>query len=541
MSEVYRRLAEGLPRGVQAVLPFPADARGAAAWIDALPRTDAAATRTALLDALTALATPGGMKGGSRREIADRLRPVVLDVALSTQRAYAGKPLPLAGELGRLPGELAQLHLRLAHGYRLAAADLCAPSGSLPWLRGGQVTEALQVASHHYVEALRTAWRVYAGHPPEAWRGLHRCYHFAVARDLAGRPSVDPLHPGAPTLRQRYLQVLLMAVLHPRAHSQVEQDKLWMLCAAFVPASPLRDAPSADSAGVPDDADEGPGGRSPPRQWLGLAAFAAAVESALAASKIEKGIVVPDQGMPQEFATDTLRKLRRAFSQAAARQFLRLDGGHALETVVGLSGLHYLASGERDFDHFARDLLGETGVGATPGRAAWAAGSGESTSRTRPMAAVAIDQSLGGYRVRWNGESAPRLRVGELVGLRPLDEEEGDWMVGLLRWLRYEPDGQVMAGVELLSREAMPVALAPSAPGRPPLRALELRSIDGGDDWLYLAAQRLPQGEAFAVARDSEAGTELIDRRPDGLLGDLRLLQSFGDYFLYRHATAASP
>lgn len=534
MTEVYRRLAEGLPSGQRDTLPFAADARRAAEWVEALPRADATTTRRALLKALSGLATAGGMKGGTRREIADILRPVVLDVAVSTQRAYAGKPLPLSGELGLLPVELAQLHLLLGHAYRLAAADLCAPSGSLPWLRGGQVAVALQIASHHYVEALRTAWRVYAGHPAEVWRGLHRCYHFAVARELESRAAADPLIPGAPSLQHRHVQVLLMAVLHPRGHAQAEQDRLWVLCASFVEASPLRDSPTATSVGVPDDADEGPGGRTPPRQWLDLVGFAAAVESALSASKIEKGIVVPEQGMPVEFATDTLRKLRRAFSQAAARQFIRLDGGHTLETVIGLSGLHYLASGERDFDHFARDLLGESG--AVSSRAAWAAGSGDSSSRTRPMPAIAVDQSLGGYRVRWSGEDALRLRVGELVGLRLPDEEGGEWMIGLLRWLRYEADGQVMAGVELLSREAVPVVLASSTADRAPMRALELRPTYGGDDWLYLSAQRLPQGETISVARDIEPGADTLDRRPDGLLVDLRLLQVLGDYFLYRHA-----
>ena len=534
MTEVYRRLAEALPPGVQAALPFPADARRAAEWIEGLPRTDITATRRALLKALDALATPSTLKGGARREIVEVLRPIAIDVALSTQRMYAGKPLPLAGELGVLPGELAQLHLRLAHAYRLAAADLCAPSGSLPWLRGSQVTEALQAASHHYVEALRTAWRVYATLPAEAWRGLHRCYQFAVARELERRPSTDALVPDAPTLQQRQLQVLLMSILNPRGYSQPEQDKLWSLCASFVPASPLRDGPTATSVGVPDDADEGPGGKAPPRQWLDLVSFATAVESAIAASNGEKGIVVPDHGLPQEYPTDTLRKLRRAFSLAAARQFIRLDAGHAIETVVGLSGVHYLASGERDFDHFARDLLGD--LADAPARAAWSAGSGESSAKVAVATATVVDQSLGGYRIRWGLDGATRLRVGEVVGLRVVDDEDDEWMLGILRWLRYDPDGQVLAGVELLSRAVAPVVLASTSPGKSPWRALELRPTYGGDDWLYLAGQRLPQGEALAVAREVDAVADLLDKRPPGRLPDLRLLQVMGDYFLYRHA-----
>ncbi|MFN9967875.1 MAG: hypothetical protein ACK52N_13685 [Lysobacteraceae bacterium] len=534
MSEVYRRLAEPQPSGLQGTLPFPADARRAAEWIEALPRTDVAATRRSLLKALEALATLSTLKGGTRREIAEVLRPIVVDVALSTQRTYAGKPLPLAGDLAGLPGELSQLHLRLAHAYRLAAADLCAPSGSLPWLRGARVTAALQIASHHYVEAMRVAWRVYAGLPPGAWRGLHRCYRFAIARELERRPSTDTLVSDAATLQQRQLQVLLMSVLKPRGYAQSEQDKLWTLCGAFVPHAPLRDSPTATSVGVPDDADEGPGGKAPPRQWLDLVSFAAAVESAIAASNGEKGIVVPDDGPPQEFPTDTLRKLRRALSSAAARQFIRLDAGHAVDTVFGLSGVHYLVSGERDFDRFARDLLVDRP--AAPERAAWSAGSGDSSAKVAMASATVFDQSLGGYRIRWGLDGATRLRVGEIVGLRLVDEDDDEWMLGILRWLRYDPDGHVLAGVELISRAVAPVVLASTSAGRAPWRALELRPTYGGDDWLYLASQRLPQGEALAVARESDPAADLLDQRPSGRLADLRLLQVLGDYFLYRHA-----
>jgi hypothetical protein len=160
MGEVYRRLGETLPPGLRAELPFGPDAKRAAGWIETLPRADVAATRRALLRALEALSSTHALKGATRREIAEVLRPAILDNALSTQRLFAGKPLPLAGDLAGLPGELEQLHLRLAHAYRMAAADQCAPSGSLPWLRGGQVAEAVQRATYHYGEALLVAWRV---------------------------------------------------------------------------------------------------------------------------------------------------------------------------------------------------------------------------------------------------------------------------------------------------------------------------------------------------------------------------------------------
>lgn len=535
MGEVYRRLAETLPPGLRGDLPFAPDAKRAAAWIETLPRADVTASRRALLRALEALSTTA-LKGATRREIAEVLRPVVLDNALSTQRLYAGKPLPLAGELAAVPAELAQLHLRLAHAYRMAAADQCAPSGSLPWLRGGQVTEAVQRAVHHYGEALFVAWRVYADLPVDAWRGLHRTYRFAVARELERRPSSDPLLPGLPNIRQRYVELLLMDVLNPRAFSQADQDRIWAMCQAFAASTPLRDTPSATAVGVADDADEGPAGKAPARHHLDLVGFAAAVEAALAVSGGESGAVAPEHGAPIQMSADGLRKMRHGFSHAVARQFTRLDAGHTVETAFGLSGLHYQASGERDFDAFARQVFGEALFETT--RASWSAGSADVSARATRIPAVVVDQSLGGYRMRWTQDNQLRVRVGEIVGIHVGDHDDpSDWMLGVLRWLRYEADGHVMAGVELLSRAAAAVALlGVGSASRGPLRALELRPPYGGGDWLYLSAQRLPQGEPLRIGREQEAVDRWLERRPEDVLDDLRLVQTLGDYFLYRYA-----
>ena len=541
MVEVYRRLGEVLPPGLRSDLPFPPDAKRANAWVESLPRADIAATRRSLLAALGALATSTALRGSARREIAEVLRPVVIETALSTQRLYAGKPFPLAGDLAPLPADVAQLHLRLAHAYRRAAADQCAPSGNLPWLRGGQVADAVQRAVHHYVEALRVAWRAYADAPADAWRGLHRTCRFATARELERRPSSDPLLPGLAPLYQRYAQVLLMDVIGPRSFSSSEQDALWALCEAAAPKSPLADSPSSTSVGVPDDADEGAGGKAPPRQHLDLVHAATAVEAAIAAADDESGTVVFDHGLPVKLGIDALRKLRRAFSHAAARQYTRLEAGHAVETVFGLVALHFQASGERDFDAFARQAFEAVEGEDEAQRAAWSAGSADvSAARVSRVAATVVDQSLGGYRIRWAQDTSLRLRIGELVGVHVGDiDDPADWMLGVLRWLRYEQDGQVLGGVELLSRAVAAVAILGGGGAlQSPLRALELRPPYGGDEWLYLAARRLPQGETLRIGREHELADRLLDRRPDGRVRDLRLLKTLGDYFLYRYSPA---
>ena len=63
----------------------------------------------------------------------------------------------------------------------------------------------------------------------------------------------------------------------------------------------------------------------------------------------------------------------------------------------------------------------------------------------------------------WEHIDGVRVRVGELVGLAPPadDDEPQDWMVGCIRWLRIDPGGSMDAGIELLARRSLPVAVRP--------------------------------------------------------------------------------
>src|SRR3546814_19589191 len=80
------------------------------------------------------------------------------------------------------------------------------------------------------------------------------------------------------------------------------------------------------------------------------------------------------------------------------------------------------------------------------------------------LSAQVLDQSPSGYRMRWPAEAQARVRVGEIVGLSLHGEsvETRAWLLGAVRWLRYEDNGEVSAGVELLGLRVWPAALKPA-------------------------------------------------------------------------------
>ena len=242
-------------------------------------------------------------------------------------------------------------------------------------------------------------------------------------------------------------QALLLALSNPYRFAQREQDELHALTRAL--ASQIH--PSEQRRGeallaIPLDADRGPGyipeereGEAEARMWLDLQPLRELLEQPLQSAGDSVSLKLRGRREALVAPADLLRRLRAGWGTAAERRNTRLDAEHSLQTVIGLSGLHFYLAGEQDFDTFMREVRG---VGVQEGeRASWAHGSNEAVRAGLTRARV-LDQSLGGYRLLWTREETVRVRVGELIGLAVGQERQLlDWMVGVVRWLR--PDYQI--------------------------------------------------------------------------------------------------
>jgi cyclic-di-GMP-binding protein len=533
MSQSHRLLGEGIPgpHGLGGA-PFAADARKARAWIAALPRANATGTQLNLAQALDSLAAQK-LDGSQRLSVLEELRPAIGESIGLLKRDYAGSALPLAPAKANAAQQVEGFHLALAAAYRLAAFELCAPSGNIPMLRGGTVATALARATWHYAQALATVWRVYRAPATGVWQGLHRLHAFAVENRLDARPVDDELAGSPVEVRVQYLQALLMAITHPLAFSQQEQDLLWRATREFAPRCNVANHPPRDNAPVvPGDTDHGPGpgviGETP-TQWLDMAAFECEVDAALERQRDGQSDLMPPRGPGLRVGVELLERLRRSFGLSAARTRVRLPGGHTLRTVFGLSGLHFYLAGQRDFEAFMRQAAQH--VVHIVDRASWA-GAATDASKVPVHEARVLDQSLGGYRMAWSQASQIRARVGELVGLTFADADEyPEWMLGVIRWLRYEADGGLSAGVELISRYTGAVGLR-TTEGEDPIRAVEMRSMDG-DERQFLAHNSLDSAATrILVVRDQPA--DAPETEVEEILAGVDVLLNAGDYALLR-------
>lgn len=543
MSDSYRRLCDDLPRGSGAPGNFAAEPRKVKAWVAALPRANAQATEQELARALDGLLAQR-LDGSQRLGALEELRAAVLEAVALLERQFSANALPLPPDKARAAAVAETFHLLLAHGYRKAAAELCAPAGAVPFLRGGGVLQALQRAAWHYSRALALAWRVYRAPGAGAWQGLHRVHRFAASIKLDRKPVEDRAAGGNIDLNTVYVQTLLMAAINPYAFGQGEQDTLWPITRGFAGRCGLSDrAPDGLAPVVPEDADRGPGpgaGDESHSLWLDLRAFADDVERALGRVRDGQSELMPGIGPGVRVGNDLLLRLRRAFGQIAARGLVRLPAGHSLDTVLGLSGLHYFLAGQRDFDTFMRQSAQGT-VHVIAG-AAWTQGGLGMAKVTRYTGKV-LDQSLGGYRMTWENAEQVRARVGELVGLSfGEDAEEQDWMVGVMRWLRYEDNGGLSAGVELLARRASPVALrVVSADGgsRQVSRAVEIFPLDGAAGRCFVSNAAIESGSRVEVIHDADGQLPEMGARGPDLLPDVEVVLNAGDYVIVGERAAA--
>lgn len=559
MKEAYRRLHSTLPeRHAPAAGALTSHPRALRAWVEALPTANVEATATRMRDGLGELNRQRG-DGLQRLEALESLRAPLTRLASALGRQVLGASFPLPPQKEELGVLAMDLQGEFACGYRSALAEITAPGGAVPLLRGKTVALAAARALQHGGECLAAAYHLYRTPPHGAWRSLHDTYRFVAAVRLDDRAVTDPLERLAECARDRYSQALLLALANPYSHTQREQLDVQALARVLAPHLQLR----ARNGGPRDvvvhaDTDRGPGYTPAERDEgqgdvlaLNLAALATFVDGQLASTPPGARTATLRQrgGSAQHVDVDLLRRVAASWSAHGARAHVRLGGGYTLDTVLGLHDLHYVLAGEEDFESFMQGVGGQAiSLSAHQRGASWRLAA-QNPGRAARWPARVLDQGSGGYRLLWersaNGMGV-RARVADLVGFAlptRADEDTPDWMVGVIRWLRIDEHGHAEAGIQLLARRALPAGVLALDEGdaRVPVRGLLLAPLaaDTGVDYpALLVSTEIERGVhevELSVPADLE-GARLPARtlRASGL----RLHESTG---IYQHFALAPP
>lgn len=456
--------------------------------------------------------------GAERIAALEHLRAPVESLCTGVERQLGAEPHPLPAAAAEWAAVAQRLQLKMMCGYAVGLHELCGPAGKLPMFKAKIAPVAAVRALVHADRVLIWSYRQYQSPPAGIWRRVHALNAFANELAIADQPVDDALGGGLPlTVRTAYAQLLLLAMSNPYRFSARELQEARQVIRCVAGHCVLARA-GGDGIGVDTDSDAGPGYIAEERLADGSGVLSVDV-SAVERIFDERRLLLPHDvdliDLPQPgggvLATSVrfLDRLHMAWGPAP-RGHARLSAGHALDVVIGMHALHYALAGNIDFGTFVRRVHGDAiMVGTHELASSWLA----TSDATRPQVfrADVLDQSGGGYRMRLHGADGLRMRVGEVIGLTPTGDEDGrDWMVGVIRWLRHDGEGELL-GVELLRREARAAGLRPvTVEGETlaPLRAVELLNARNEDNLSVLVTHSLARdivaAEVVLPARASD-------------------------------------
>ncbi|MCB1635191.1 MAG: hypothetical protein KDI51_11420 [Xanthomonadales bacterium] len=532
---------------------FPTTARAVKLWIEALPLANSGATARLLYNGIKEL-NQLEVDPGQRLEILEQMRRPMATVAASMERHVVNQPLPLPAQKRQIGSVIRDFHRTLADGYRICVADFCAPRGNVPFLKGKAVALALTRALTHLSALLSKCYLIYAEVPGGIWQQAHQLLAFARSQSLHDKSVTDVQLPGIPlTAEAVYLQALLLNIANPYRLTQREIVDLEGMALIWSEHCQLRcDGggvgqflidPEADSPPIVDRQQEG-------SYWrLDTSGLVKQAQASISLCDSLDAMVTAHSRLghsPGSISAGVLSRLITAWDFSGDRAQARLPAGYPMDASLGLHSAHYLISGDRDFNEFVRQLSGG-GIELSDRErsAAWAQASGE-MPRPIVLQSRVLDQSLGGYKIRWEDAEVLKARVGELIALSPpVDPDEPrDWLVGVIRWLKGGAGNSLEAGVQLLSRSAEAVAVRIEGRGETGSvihRGFLLSPLE--DD----AAEQLSLLVPSLVENDDEI--EIL-RLPDPLgmddrelctrVGELRLTENTGAYKEFQFAVAGT-
>ena len=493
MNDRYRRLLRGTPeRHAPTAGAFVTEARVLRSWVAALPLANFGATAKLLLDGLRQT-NRTRIDAVQRLDALEILRNPVAQLAALTDKQIVGASFPLPPQKVELGALALEFQSELALGYRIALAELCAPAGNVPFMRAKQVALAGVRALQHGGEHLAKAYLLYRTPPAGVWQSLHDVYRFMTMARFDDRVVDDPLLGSAVNARLAYGHALLLALANPYRYTQRELLEVIAFTRTVAPYCELRPGSSAGDIAMNTDSDRGPGYLPEERGQGELEVLSIRMKPLLDVIESQIALLPPGArvatfrlrgGPAVQVDIELVRRLVDGWTATGERTHARLGGGYQLDTVLGLHDLHYVLAGNEDFESFLRRVRGQAiSLSESDRIASWAISAGESARAKRQKARV-LDQSLGGYRLLWergSGGESVRARIGELVGLALPEPGDAtpDWMVGTIRWIRIDDEGRVDAGVELLSRRALPAGVRNTDEGgiQSSMRGLLLTSL----------------------------------------------------------------
>jgi len=426
-----------------------------------------------------------GIPWRERYQLLELMREPVHYVQSSLLSRFSGLSFPLPDKSRKIAMLTRALYDEMALGYKTSIEEML---GNSFLNRDNKIlTILIHRAVRYLSQSMLTCYRTYTPHPHDIWFELHLLYLYAEHKNIYQNPVQDKHNTlmAESSIARVYKQILLLALTSPYRLRQGEAETVYDALARWAGHAHIipYNAPSASTAlfVVHMDSDTPPDYKTFDHRdcntelcrLVDTQQLSRILQDAL--EHEEKG----ESGSP--LRPGLLRLLIRTWSVAPRRNFSRNNRHSAIEVVVGTAGLHRALAHElpepfeagKPASYASRNV---TTVAQKSADDVWNIFSSEKMKKNyehyRAMTEEEekgaeangpksetwqiCNESAGGYRLALDAAHTARVQVGELVGLRH-NSDSDKWQVGVIRWLRQSPEGELEVGVQTLAPEALPV------------------------------------------------------------------------------------
>lgn len=532
-------------------------------WLQSLPQADARYSAQQIHQALFA-------QNRIRLDHENRLSLMELycepvATAVETMRqSYMGVALPLSVKTQKLVGFIQRLLTEMANGYKIVANDLA--QQGITESRRPDTVMALQRAVALIGELILTAYEVYMPPPTGIWRQLHELYRFAESSNLlhspVGAEEIEvETEESITTVEESCLRILLLGACSPFGLLPGECRRVYDLLPSWHDRMELSDAIDlTDPDGrflVSLQSDVAPIPLSKVAK-VAPEAHLRVLDAVGVIRKVQKIL----RSLPKEKPTsvwkstsdrievtdaDMLRRLRRLLVGVATRRHSTRTGeGSEVMVCIGVSAIHYFASGERKFEHNdSKSVAGGDGLMAPLVEIGTADEAeepidiecldpsdpnfGDKPEDTRGDAAsirwqeatdykllsfYIVNESAGGLGLQTRASTDVQLKVGDLLGIQYPSPDR--LRLAVVRWVQQKLDDSLGFGVQMVAPAFRPVAVkkvaANGSSDGPYIRGLLLpkSTVLRQPESIILPRGLYQQDDNFSLLIDDEEGPTLM-------------------------------
>ncbi len=474
---------------------FLLDMKSAEAWIGALPKANVGEMARQTYQALLQL-NRMELPDSHCLKLCDRFTELVdfLDGAL--ERHFVDTAFPLSQKGERVASLVRELCLELSIAPKIVVERILAGIHEAADQR--LLTVALNRAIRHLGRALYQAVHVYQPWLPQAWREIHAMYAYAIDHGLDKVPvrtrMDDPESPTS-TIGDLYRQLIVLGTAEPYRLRQreiktvYESGLAWGRDLVFVAPQGTEIKASHRLIDLTSDREpllvERLAGTEQGRfSLVDLGPLAARLRSELEKAPADNG------GRAHWLLSSALlRRLSDGWENASRRRFPRTRLVFELNVVVGLSAIHSELSGKgvgtpgqaaslystdptaasKRLENQSLGLVplgtdrtspafrkGAEALGPAETAIPWVGRAGEPADEGHSLTVKTANESASGYCIEWHSQNAPKIRVGEVIGVQSTAEEH-QFAIGLMRWMQYTGPDSLRVGVEMIAPRCQPV------------------------------------------------------------------------------------